>query len=75
MSDVPFQQKLTVLKILKQKFEFNFPIPSNGQSNNVDASFLGVVDGESSGVAAIYVETSSGNNEIIIIPGKNTMRV
>ena len=39
------------------------------QSGNVDAQYIGIVDGESSGVASIFVETSSGHNEIIIIPG------
>jgi hypothetical protein len=39
------------------------------QASNVDSTFLGIVDDVSSGVAAIYVETTSGNNEIVIVAG------
>lgn len=41
----------------------------NFKSNNVDTTFLGVSESEASGVAAIIVDNSTGQNRIIIIPG------
>jgi hypothetical protein len=50
-------------------------VTSARQHNNVDATYLQVVDDVSSGVAAIYVDTSSGNNEIVIVPGFTNLLV
>jgi len=37
----------------------------------VDIKYLGIVDGISTGIATIFVESSSGENMIVIVPGAN----
>jgi len=45
--------------------------------NNVDANHLGVVEKEPTGVATILVESSTGQNKIVIVPGlkKNSFQM
>jgi ribokinase len=43
----------------------------NFQRVGIDTTFVGVSDAASTGVAPIWVDESSGNNAIVIVPGTN----
>ena len=58
---------------LKQVTElFSSTVWPHSQQVGVDTKHLGVESGTSTGIATIFVESSSGENMIVIVPGANS---